>query len=133
MLVTGSGDRPQDRGVTERQSSVRQIPGRGGVRSERCGDVAVILDGINDDVDWAAETSSTAAPWYGVRHGKEAVEDFFAAFGSAMEVEEFTPVSLLTSSDSVTARSPTTAVLRTPSRPRLPCGTDPAACTRPPA
>ena len=57
------------------------------------GDVAAILDGITDDVDWAAETTSTAAPWYGVRHGKESVAGFFAAFGSAMEVGEFTPVS----------------------------------------
>jgi uncharacterized protein len=57
------------------------------------GDVAAILDAVTDDVDWAAETSSTAAPWYGVRHGKDAVAAFFAAFGSAMEVEEFTPVS----------------------------------------
>ena len=57
------------------------------------GDVAAILDAVTDDVDWAAETTSTAAPWYGVRHGKDAVAGFFAAFGSAMEVEEFTPVS----------------------------------------
>ena len=57
------------------------------------GDVAAILDAVTDDVDWAAETTSTAAPWYGVRHGKDAVAAFFAAFGSAMEVEEFTPVS----------------------------------------
>jgi ketosteroid isomerase-like protein len=58
------------------------------------GDVAAILDAVTDDVDWATETSSTAAPWYGVRHGKDGVAVFFTAFGSAMEVEEFTPVSL---------------------------------------
>lgn len=57
------------------------------------GDVAAILDAVTDDVDWAAETTSTVAPWYGVRHGKDAVAEFFAAFGSTMEVEEFTPVS----------------------------------------
>ena len=59
----------------------------------RRGDVAVILDGVTDDVDWAAEAVSSAAPWYGVRHGKDEVADFFAGFGSTMEVEEFTPVS----------------------------------------
>jgi ketosteroid isomerase-like protein len=58
------------------------------------GDVATILDAVTDDVDWAAEASSAAAPWYGVRHGKDAVAEFFVAFGSAMEVDEFTPVSL---------------------------------------
>jgi ketosteroid isomerase-like protein len=58
------------------------------------GDVAAILGAVTDDVDWAAETTSHAAPWYGVRHGRDAVAEFFVAYGSAMEVEEFTPVSL---------------------------------------
>ena len=58
------------------------------------GDVATILDAVTDDVDWAAEANSAVAPWYGAHHGKDAVAGFFAAFGSAMEVEEFTPVSL---------------------------------------
>jgi ketosteroid isomerase-like protein len=57
------------------------------------GDVATILGAVTDDVDWATETASAAAPWYGVRHGKDAVADFFTAFGSAMEIEDFTPVS----------------------------------------
>jgi ketosteroid isomerase-like protein len=57
------------------------------------GDVAAILDAVTDDVDWAAEAASSAAPWYGVRHGKDGVAAFFTAFGSAMEVLEFTPVS----------------------------------------
>jgi uncharacterized protein len=57
------------------------------------GDVAAILDAVTDDVDWAAEAASSAAPWYGVRHGKDAVAAFFSDFGSTMEVEEFTPVS----------------------------------------
>jgi hypothetical protein len=57
------------------------------------GDVAAILDAVTEDVDWAAEATSSAAPWYGVRHGKDEVAQFFAAFGSTMEVEEFTPVS----------------------------------------
>jgi uncharacterized protein len=57
------------------------------------GDVAAILDVVTDDVDWASEAASAAAPWYGVRHGKDAVAGFFTAFGSTMEVEEFTPVS----------------------------------------
>jgi uncharacterized protein len=57
------------------------------------GDVATILDAVTDDVDWAAEAASSAAPWYGVRHGRDAVAAFFSDFGSTMEVEEFTPVS----------------------------------------
>jgi len=31
------------------------------------GDVAAVLDAVTDDVDWAAEAASSAAPWYGVR------------------------------------------------------------------
>ena len=54
------------------------------------GDLATILDGLSDDVDWASDTSSNA-PWYGVRHGKQEVAAFFEAFGSTMEVQEFTP------------------------------------------
>jgi ketosteroid isomerase-like protein len=57
------------------------------------GDIRTILDGVTDDVDWAAETSSTAAPWYGVRHGRDGVASFFEAFGSTMEVQEFNPRS----------------------------------------
>jgi uncharacterized protein len=65
------------------------------------GDVAAILNAVTDDVDWAAETTSTVAPWYGVRHGKDAVADFFASFGSTMEVEEFTPVSFAANDNDV--------------------------------
>ena len=57
------------------------------------GDVAAILDAVTDDVEWAAEASSAAAPWYGVRTGRDGVAQFFTDFGSAMEVEEFTPES----------------------------------------
>ncbi len=57
------------------------------------GDVAAILDMVTDDVDWAAEAASPTPPWYGVRHGKDAVAQFFTDFGSAMEVDEFTPLT----------------------------------------
>jgi ketosteroid isomerase-like protein len=57
------------------------------------GDVAAILGVVTDDVDWATETTSSKALWYGVKRGKAGVEDFFTAFGSTMEVEEFTPFS----------------------------------------
>src|SRR5262249_28813366 len=58
------------------------------------GDVAAILNAVTDDVDWAAETTSTVAPRSGVRHGTDAVADFFAGFGSPMEVEDITPLSM---------------------------------------
>jgi ketosteroid isomerase-like protein len=58
------------------------------------GDVAAILDAVTDDVDWAAEAASPAALGDGARRGKEAVAAFFTAFGSTMDVSEFTPVSI---------------------------------------
>ncbi len=67
------------------------------------GDVGAVLDALTDDVDWAADTSSTEAPWYGVRHGKSEVASFFQSFGSAMEVEEFTLLTSGANDDSVFA------------------------------
>ena len=63
------------------------------------GDVGAILDVVSDDVDWAGESASTGAPWYGVRKGKEAVGAFFDAFGKAMQVEEFTPLTFAANDD----------------------------------
>ena len=58
------------------------------------GDVATIVEQLTDDVDWASEASSTAAPWYGVHKGKGEVPDFFTALDAAVDVVEFTPLSI---------------------------------------
>jgi len=55
--------------------------------------VPAILDVLTDDIDWAAETTSSAAPWYGVHKGKAEVPKFFEALGGAVEVTEFAPLS----------------------------------------
>ena len=65
------------------------------------GDVPAILNAVTDDVDWGADTVSTAAPWYGARRGKDGVASFFEAFGSTMEVQEFTPLIIAGTDDSV--------------------------------
>jgi uncharacterized protein len=57
------------------------------------GDVAAIQDAVTDDVDWASESASTVAPWYGVHRGKVGIAEFFTQFGSTIEVEEFTPLT----------------------------------------
>ena len=57
------------------------------------GDVQTIVDNLTDDIDWGAEAASTAAPWYGIRKGKDAVGAFFTDLGSATEVQEFTPTT----------------------------------------
>jgi ketosteroid isomerase-like protein len=63
------------------------------------GDVASIVDAVTDDVDWASDTSSDGAPWYGVHKGKEGVGAFFEAFGKAMDVEDFTPLTFAANAD----------------------------------
>jgi uncharacterized protein len=65
------------------------------------GDIAVIVDAVTDDVDWASEAQGDAAPWWGVRHGKVGVGEFFTAFGTAMEVEEFAPLVIAAEGDEV--------------------------------
>ena len=67
------------------------------------GDVAAVLDAVAEDVDWAAEAAGSGAPWYGVRHGKGEVVKFFEAFGTAMEVEEWTPLAYAASGADVHA------------------------------
>ena len=65
------------------------------------GDVAFIASCVTDDVDWASDTSSDAAPWYGLHKGPQGVGDFFTAFGGAMDVEDFTPLTFAASDDDV--------------------------------
>jgi ketosteroid isomerase-like protein len=65
------------------------------------GDIAAVLDLVSDNADWAAETTSTVAPWFGPRHGKAEVAAFFDEFGSMMEVEEFTPVAFAANGNEV--------------------------------
>jgi ketosteroid isomerase-like protein len=67
------------------------------------GDMDAILAPIADDVDWAAETNSTAAPWYAPRKGKDQVPSFFQELG-ALEVSKFDPVAFTTSDDEVMVR-----------------------------
>jgi uncharacterized protein len=57
------------------------------------GDVPTILDELTDDVDWAAESKQTVAPWHGRRMGKANVPSFFQAIGETIEVTEFTPLA----------------------------------------
>ena len=67
------------------------------------GDVPTILGVLTDDVDWAADTASTVAPWFGQRVGKDAVADFFQAIGGAVEVTAFTPLSFASNETEVFA------------------------------
>ena len=63
------------------------------------GDVDAILAALSDDIDWAADTSSAAAPWYGVRSGKAEVAAFFEEIGKTIEIDDFTPVTYAANDD----------------------------------
>ncbi len=65
------------------------------------GDVPAILDRVTDDVDWAAEAASHAAPWYGQRTGKDAVASFFRDIAESIEITEFTPHAFAAGQDDV--------------------------------
>jgi len=65
------------------------------------GDVEAILAVVTDDVDWATETSSDGAPWYGVRHGRAEVTTFFVDLAKTMEVDEFTPLTFAANDEDV--------------------------------
>ena len=65
------------------------------------GDTAAILERVTDDVDWAAEAASRAAPWYGRRSGKDGVSSFFGDLGTSIEISSFTPHSFAATNDNV--------------------------------
>ncbi|WP_034268565.1 nuclear transport factor 2 family protein [Actinospica robiniae] len=65
------------------------------------GDMSGILEVLSDDIDWATEAASTAAPWYGVRHGKQQVAAFFSEFSRTMRTDEFTLLAYTASGDDV--------------------------------
>ena len=65
------------------------------------GDVQTILDRVTDDVEWAAEAASQAAPWYGPRTSAAGVASFFADLASSIEITEFTPHAFATGEDDV--------------------------------
>jgi len=57
------------------------------------GDVEAILDMVTDDIDWASESTSSMAPWHGLRRGKRDVADFFEALAATAEVLDFRPLA----------------------------------------
>jgi len=67
------------------------------------GDVEAVLDELTDDVDWAAEASGAAVPWWGPFRGKADVPRFFKEIGANVDVTEFDVVSLTSNDTDVVA------------------------------
>ncbi len=62
-------------------------------------DIEAILERLTDDVDWSTDAAVASAPWYGPRHGKDAVRGFFEAIVQTGPITEFTPVSFASNDD----------------------------------
>src|SRR3954447_20213279 len=58
------------------------------------GDIPAVMDLIHDDCDWGVEASAQIAPYYGVRHGKDEILEFFQQLASTFAVERFQPTAL---------------------------------------
>ena len=67
------------------------------------GDVDAVLAELSDDVDWAAEASGTAVPWWGNFHGKREVPRFFKEIGTNIDVTEFSIIALTSNDTDVVA------------------------------
>jgi ketosteroid isomerase-like protein len=63
------------------------------------GDLDAILSALTDDIDWAADTTSGGAPWYGIRTGKQAVAAFFEDIGKTIDIDDFTPLTFAANED----------------------------------
>src|SRR5690349_803568 len=67
------------------------------------GDVEGILANVTDDVDWSTDAASGGAPWYGPHKGKDGVTAFFTGIAGAIDVLEFSPVTIAATDDEVLA------------------------------
>src|SRR5690349_12247515 len=65
------------------------------------GDVAAVMEMIDDDCDWGVEAAGVHAAYYGVRHGKSEVLAFFQDLASTLEVEQFEPTAIAGDGDDV--------------------------------
>lgn len=55
------------------------------------GDIGAILDTVSEDVTWGPDTVAREVPWYGLRHGRDGVSDFFATLQREVEFTQFEP------------------------------------------
>lgn len=81
--------------LTARSALAQDGPGVAHVRSLYAafakGDVAAILAGLADDVDWEIVGPRAACPCYGKRKGKQSVAEFFKEIGERHDYKAFTP------------------------------------------
>ena len=71
------------------------------------GDIAGILDKLDDDVRWEEWADNTAqkagVPWLLSRRGKEGASAFFQYLGSSMQIKDFQVLSIMDGGNQVAA------------------------------
>lgn len=65
------------------------------------GEIATILDGVSDDVQWGVESVASEVPWYQVRRGRDGVADFFSTLGQEVDFKSFVPSTFVSNGDEV--------------------------------
>ena len=65
------------------------------------GDIATILAGLADDVEWEIVGPQSACPCYGARKGRPAVEALFNQISERHDYKAFTPREFFASGDTV--------------------------------
>jgi uncharacterized protein len=65
------------------------------------GDVAFILDQLDDDVEWEHGARDTGLPYLRPRSGRDQVADFFPALSSTLELTHFEPLRICDGGDIV--------------------------------
>jgi steroid delta-isomerase-like uncharacterized protein len=65
------------------------------------GDVKFILDQCADDVSWGIDSAATEVKPYGVRHGRDGVASFFAAWGETADFHSFEASEYVSTGDHV--------------------------------
>ena len=65
------------------------------------GDVELIVDQLDDDVDWEMGVDGHGIPWLEPGRGHDHVRGFFACLGSSVEITHFQPGRPLTNENQV--------------------------------
>ena len=66
------------------------------------GDVAAILDKLDESVEWEYGGATAGVPWLQPRRGKAGAAEFFASLGE-LDIQKFVPKALLESNGLVVA------------------------------
>lgn len=90
------------------------------------GDVPGVLALLKDDVEWSTPGPPDVIPYAGSRTGHEQVEEYFEAFGGAVEVGEFEPMNFFAEEDMVVVLGHYAFRVKSRARRSIPTGCTPS-------